>query len=331
MKYGIKTTARYKYPNIPGAHKPPLELSKKAKMRLKWMDYIEEGNSIRKASRHFDIPEATIRYWRNKYNRWKLQSLENKSRRPNNVRVSEVPFEVIEKVVKLRQQYGWGKVKLQVLLKGEGIQIGQTRIQKIINQTGLKRKPNKGKNKLRKNRRHMYSVPKKVLEQPGGLVYLDVKYLSLIPGKYVYQFTAIDHATRMLRVKLFTRITSRCGKLFFKYLDKHFPFDRIQYIGSDNGSEFLGEFEKELKERKITHVFSSPRSPKQNPFVERVIQTTIKDVYLREGTEATLDKQQKVLDKYVTIYNEIRPHESLDNMTPIEQFKMLRNNRTSSA
>lgn len=331
MKYGIKTTARFKYPYVKGGYKASAGIGEKAKMRLVWMDYIDKENSIRQASRHFDKPEATIRYWRRKYNRWKLSSLEDESRRPKEVRTSKVLFEVIERIVELRQEYGWGKVKLQVLLKREGIQVGQTRIQKIINQTGLKRIKSKGKNKLRRNRKHMYSVPKEVLEQPGGLVYLDVKYLYLIPGQYAYQFTAIDHATRMLRIRLFTRITSRCGKLFFEYLDKHFPFDRIQYIGSDNGSEFLGELEKELKERKIEHVFSTPRSPKQNPFVERVIQTTIKDIYLRKGTEITIKKQQEVLDKYMQIYNEIRPHESLGLKTPMEQFNLLRNRSTSSA
>jgi len=331
MKYGTKTTARFKYPYVKGGYKASGELNEKAKKRLKWMDYIDKGNSIRKASRHFDIPEATIRYWRRKYNRWELKSLEDDSKRPKNVRVSKVAFEVIERVVDLRQEYGWGKLKLQELLKRERIHVGQTRIQKIINQTGLKRIKNKRDYRLRKNRKHMYSVPKEVLKQPGGLIYLDVKHLYLIPGQYIYQFTAIDHATRMLRVKLFTRITSRCGKLFFEYLDKHFPFDRIQYIGSDNGSEFLGELEKELERRKITHVFSTPRSPKQNPFVERVIQTTINDIYLRKGTEETLKKQQEVLDKYVQIYNEIRPHESLGLKTPMEQFNLLHKKRTSSA
>jgi len=323
MKYGIKTTARFKYPYIKGAWRVK-RLSKKAQMRLRWMDYIGEGNSVLKASRHFDIAEPTIRYWRNRYNKNNLSSLEDKSKIPKTIRRSKVSFEVIEKIVELRQEYGWGKVKLQVLLKRERIQVGQTRIQKIINQTGLKRVKNNRSYKLRKNRRHMYSVPKEVLKEPGGLVYIDVKYLYLIPGRYIYQFTAIDHATRMLRIKLFTRITSRCGNMFFKYLDKHFPFDRIAYIGSDNGSEFLGELEKELKKRGITHVFSTPRSPKQNPYVERVIQTTINDIYLRKGTEATLQKQQEVIDNYVQIYNEVRPHESLGLLTPIEMFNKLK-------
>jgi len=322
MKHGIKTTVKYLYPYRKGLGKGT-KISDKAKMRLKWMDYIDEGKSIRQAARYFDRPEATIRYWRKKYDRWKLKSLENESRRPRRARVSKVSFEVAERIVELRQQYGWGKVKLQVLLERENISVGQTRIQKIINQTGLRRIPSKRRYRLRKKRRHMYSVPRRIMNQPGGLVYLDVKYVYLMPRQYIYQFTAIDHATRMLRVKLFSRITSRCGKMFLEYLNKHFPFDRIQYIGSDNGSEFLGELEKELEERKIKHVFSSPRSPKQNPYVERVIRTTIDDVYSRKGTEPSMKRQQEVLDNYVIEYNEIRPHESLGLKTPVEQFRLL--------
>ena len=324
MKYGIKTTTRYKYPYVIGGYKASKSLSEKARLRLGWMDYINEGNSIRKTSRHYGIAESTIRYWRNKYDKWHLSSLENDSKRPKNVRESTVTFSIMDRIIELRQEYGWGKRKLQVLLKRERISIGQTRIQKIINKAGLKRTKREKKYKLRLNRRHMYSVPKGIVRQPGGLVYLDVKHLRLIKaGPKIYQFTAIDHATRILRIKLFTRITSKCGKMFFEYLDKHFPFDRIKYIGSDNGSEFLGDLEKELKKRGIIHVFSTPRSPKQKPFVERVIQTIINDIYLRKGTEINIKKQQKELDKYVKVYNEIRPHESLEMRTPNEQFKLL--------
>lgn len=36
-----------------------MEISKKAEMRLKWMDYIDKGNSVAQASRHFDHPYTT--------------------------------------------------------------------------------------------------------------------------------------------------------------------------------------------------------------------------------------------------------------------------------
>ena len=324
MKYGTTTELKYRIPYVRGFPTTLKPLSKKADMRLKWMDYIAKGNSVLKASRHFDIPEPTIRYWKKKYDPYNLSSLENKSKRPTNTRRSPVSIEEAQRVIELRNKYqGWGKVKIQKLLKAEGITIGQSRIQLIINRAGLKRIPAAKKKYKKRNRKHMYSVPREVMKQPGGLVYIDVKHLYLPGGQKVYQFVAIDRATRMIRTKLFTRITSRCGKLFLNYLQKEYPFTQIKYIGSDNGSEFLGELDKELEKRKIKHVFSSPGTPKQNPFVERVIQTMIKEVYEYKGLRPTLVEQQEEIDKYVTVYNEIRPHHSLGLKTPMEQFNIL--------
>lgn len=311
---------------------PPKEISTRAVKRLKWIDYITAGNSVLKASRHFDIPEPTVRYWYKRFDPWDLSSLEDKSKRPNRTRRTPVTLEQAQRVIELRTKYkGWGKVKIQRKLKKEGIYIGQSRIQKIINEAGLKRiSPTKKKYYKRKNRRHMYAVKKEVREQPGGLVYLDVKHLYLPGGDRVYQFTAIDHATRMMRVKLFSRITSKCGRMFLDCLQEEYPFERIQYIGTDNGSEFLGELDQELEKRKIIHLFASPASPKQNPFVERSIRTVIDEVYYYEGLEISMREQQKVLDEYVHIYNHERPHWSLNLRTPVEQFNLLQSNTLNS-
>jgi transposase InsO family protein len=290
------------------------------------MDYIHSGKTVSQCSRHFDIPESTVRYWRNKFNPHNLSSLEDGSRKPYNVRRSNVPIDVVERVVELRSTIcrGWAKDKLQTKLKAEGITVGQSRIQKIINSSGLKRLPAQRKRIQRKNRQHMYAVPKEVLKQPGGLVYLDVKHLTLPGGNKVYQFTAIDHATRILAVKTYSRITSICTVMFLDQITKDYPFDEIQYVGTDNGSEFLGLFDQELKNRDIQHVFSSPRSPKQNPFVERVIRTIIEEVYYFQGLEVTREQQQQVLDEYVNVYNTQRPHRSLEMRTPIEEYCRLK-------
>jgi transposase InsO family protein len=325
MKYGTSTELKYTFPYIKGFPSSTPILSPKARMRLKWMDYIHKGKSVSQTSRHFDIPEPTVRYWYKQYDPFNLSTLEDKSRRPHTVRSCELDDPIINRVIELRKQYqGWGKVKLQTLLKRESIHVGQTRIQKIINQSGLKRIPaSKRRYYKRKNRRHMYAVPKEVLQKPGGLVYLDVKHLYLPGGLKAYQFVAIDHATRMVKTKVFTRITSKSGRLFLDYLQEEYPFRTIRYIGSDNGSEFLGELDKELERREIKHVFSSPRAPKQNPFVERVIQTMIKEVYEYKGLRPTIQEQQKEIDNYVVIYNEIRPHHSLGLKTPLEMFNIL--------
>jgi len=321
MKNGTQTRLKYLYPYIYGRGRS-YEPSVQASQRLKWMDYVQEGHTARQAARHFDHPESTVRYWRSRYNPNDLRSLENKSTRPHTVRQCEVSWEIKQEVITCRKTHmSWGKVKLQKELTKGGIQVGQSRIQLIINRAGLKRAPIRRRRSKRKNRQHMYSVPPKVLMVPGGLIYMDTKHLYLPDGSKVYQFTSLDHATRVLMVRLYTRITSVCGRDFLTHVQQRFP--HIRYVGTDNGSEFLGDLQKELDRQKIPHVFSSPRSPKQNPFVERVIRTIIDEVYLVRGQEYNRLTQQEVLDEYVHDYNYNRPHWSLDLRTPMEQFQLL--------
>ena len=320
MKDITVNSLRYKYPYV--RKTLDCDLSPLARKRLKWMLYIGSGKSVAQCSRHFDIPVRTIWYWLKRYNISKPRSLENKSRRPHRRRYCEVSLNDRVRVKELRKRYPWGRKKLQKLLQKEGIYIGRSRIQLLINGYGLKRVRKKRKYK-RTNRRHMYSVPREYLNIPGGLVYFDVKHLGLPGGQRVYQFTSIDHATRTLFVKIFPRITSKCGKEFFLYVKERLRVTKISYVGSDNGSEFLGSFQKVLSEHNITQVFSSPRSPKQNSYVERVIRTIIEDLYTFDGIEISIDKQQEVLEEYMFRYNKIRPHESLDMDTPYERYVKL--------
>lgn len=327
--YGIQTRLKYNMPYTYANMTRIKPMSKKAEMRLKWMDYIDKGNSVGKCARHFDHPYRTVKYWRDRYNRWDLSTLEDKSRKPRIYRRREITKEVEQMIYEIRMYElpGAGKITIQRYILNEyGIVVGQQSIQRVINEQGLKRvsKPRNNSN-LHKNRRHMYSVPKKIMNIPGGLVYLDVKHIKINRQKW-YQFTALDHSTRMLGVKLYRKITSESTREFFKYLDKTYPFERIRYIGTDNGSEFLGVFDVYLTDRGIKHVFSSPASPKQNPFVERVIRTIIDQLYKIYGLEDNPKLQQQALDDFCYRYNYKRPHQSLNLLTPMQMYDTLSNN-----
>jgi transposase InsO family protein len=323
--YGTQTRLKYIFPYKKGWTYGQ-KLSKKAQMRLKWMDYISKGNSVALCSRHFDQPYSTIKFWHDRYQPYNLTTLEERSKRPKRVRKSELSDEDWQRIYEARKYElpGSGKVTLQKYIENEyGIRYGQQQIQRVINESGLKRKKKpKGKPKRRKNRKHMYSVPKKAMAKPGGLVYLDVKHLRIGREKW-YQFAALDHATRLLATKLYKRITSESTRKFFVYLDQEYPFEEIEYVGTDNGGEFLGVFDEDLKRRGIKHVFSSPASPKQNPFVERVIRTVIDQQYTIYGLEETPELQQEALDMFCQRYNYKRPHHSLNLVTPIEMFDKL--------
>lgn len=327
MHYGTQMAAKYTFPYRRGLFfaKP---ISAKAQMRLKWMDYIHSGKSIVQCALHFDHPYRTVKYWYDRYDKYDLSSLEDRSKRPRNVRKSKLTPEIKHLIIQARKYElpGSGKVVLQKYIKNEyGIQIGQQAIQRIINEAGLKQSKKKPRSRIKRNRKHMYTVPQKVKQRAGGLVYLDVKHIR-IAGKKWYQFTALDHATRLLTTKLYRKITAESTRLFFSYLDARYPFSQIEYVGTDNGSEFLGVFDEDLTSRGIHHVFSSPASPKQNPYVERVIRTVIEQQYEIYGLEENAQLQQEALDDFCYRYNYKRPHHSLNLLTPMQMFDKLTTN-----
>ena len=67
----------------------------------------------------------------------------------------------------------------------------------------------------------------------------------------------------------------------------------------------------------ITIDYIQPGSPYQNGYIERfnrAYRIEVIDLYLFNS----LGQEIKVTEKWLTIYNTERPHEALNNMTPIE-------------
>jgi len=105
---------------VPGASRLAglqVELSKKARQRLKWFDYYNSRkHNARLTCRHFDISPQTFYRWKRRYDPRHLASLEDRSHRPMHLRQPTYSVELVEAVLKLREQYPrWGKDKLFIL------------------------------------------------------------------------------------------------------------------------------------------------------------------------------------------------------------------------
>jgi len=175
MKYGISMEYKYLLPKN-SLYKIQKKRNVEARKRQKWMDYYVKEKNAAKTCRHYDISLRTFWYWKRRYDKAIPNSLENKSCCPNRVRESTISTATRDRIIALRKEYpGWGKIKIQVLLKREGIAVGQSRIQTVMNQAKLKRIPAVRKRIRRKNRKHIYTVPKANFMIPGGIVYMDVK------------------------------------------------------------------------------------------------------------------------------------------------------------
>lgn len=91
----------------------------------------------------------------------------------------------------------------------------------------------------------------------------------------------------------------------------------------DNGPEFIAkDFELWAKEEGITVQFIQPGRPMQNGYIERfnrLYREAVLDAYLF----FELDEVRMLTAEWIEEYNNRRPHESLNNLTPEEHKQGL--------
>ena len=94
-------------------------------------------------------------------------------------------------------------------------------------------------------------------------------------------------------------------------------------IRCDNGPEFLGQaFVDWCKEHKVEIRYIQPGKPNQNAYIERFNRTYRSEVlnaYLFE----TLGEVRRMTRRWLTQYNEERPHDALGNETPTDSREAL--------
>lgn len=303
------------------------DLSEKGEQRLKWLDYYKNsGQNARLTCRHFGISTRTFYKAKNRYRKNGYRGLNDLSRKPKRFRQSKTPLDVISRIVKTRDEYpAWSKYKIGACLRREGIKISDSSVGRVLK---LKNKINcntstKRKRAYRLGRRKL-RVGKDVfvLRKPGDLVQMDIKHYRYLWGQTVYQFTAIDCVSRLRVLRLYTSKTAKNGKAFLEEVVRFMPFN-IKRVQSDNGSEFSGGFRKACSKANIIHVFSYPKSPEQNAFVESSHSTDEREFYSVKEMPMELEVFNRLLLEWEHCYNHKRPHQSLNYMTPWDFYQSI--------
>ena len=152
---------------------------------------------------------------------------------------------------------------------------------------------------------------------------MDVKFL-IFKGKNGqklkrYQYTAIDDATRVRALKVYTRYTQKNAIHFVDYVINKFPF-RIQQIRTDRGHEFQALFHWHVEDKGIRHVYIKPRSPQLNGKVERSHRSDQEEFYQLLNYKNDVDLEKK-LSEWEQFYNFARPHVAHKGKTPYESLR----------
>ena len=312
-------------------HKPK-SLSIKAKSRLNtlvaWQALREAGWTTERASLRLGASRASLYRWQKRLTERGTWGLEESSRRPKRLRTVSWSVELIETVQELREQYPrWGKEKLWVLLGREGWHTSISTVGRILSylkRRGLIHDPPRmlktGK-KRAKRRPFALRKPKNYAVQvPGDLVQIDTLDVSLIPDKHFKHFTARDMTSRWDVLQACKRATARNASLFLDTVLDRMPF-KVKAVQVDGGSEFMAEFEQACQKKNIWLFVLPPRSPKLKGCVERAHRTHVEEFYQVYADDWDIPVLNKVLEEWERIYNHVRPHYSLDNLTPLEYIQ----------
>lgn len=305
-----------------GCSYPVIGLTSKAKLRLQWMNHYHKHQNVALTCRYFGVSRKTFYKWFKRYNQRNPLSLNERSKKPHKFRVSEKFYLFRTKVKEIRKLYPtWSKYKIGAFLRQHNIQISDSTVGYILKKLGLYDKKMSLKRK-RVKKRNLGKIRIKDVEiainKPGALIQVDTKEYFFPGNGKLIQFTAIDCFSRKRKLKGYRSKTATNGREFLKYIVKTFGF-KIEAILTDNGSEFMAEFDEECRKLNVKHYWTTPETPNQNAYVESSHCIDQKEFYETRFIPLDIVGFNQALEKWEYEYNFIRPHGSLKFISP-EKF-----------
>lgn len=128
--------------------------------------------------------------------------------------------------------------------------------------------------------------------------------------------------TKITIAQAYRNASSRTAAEFLNYVLKKLPF-AVQSIQVDGGSEFRKDFEAGCEKQQIPLFVLPPRSPELNGCVERCNRTLRYEFYQLYDGLLEYHELTQSLQGYMHIYNTFRPHQALQQDTPIAYYQRV--------
>jgi len=217
----------------------------------------------------------------------------------------------------VRDRPSRGYWKCQKLLRRSHPQWNHKRIWRVYKAMGLNlRRP------VRRRLPKRLRVPLYVPERPDRVWSADFVSDALSCGRRFRTFNVIDDFNRQaIHIEVDTSITSERLVRVFEQIKREHGLPQV--LRTDNGPEFLGEaFVQWARTQRMAIRYIQPGKPNQNAYIERFNRTYREEV-LDQHLFTRLQDVIEATHWWMIEYNEQRPHDSLQDMTPVE-FKTAR-------
>ena len=205
---------------------------------------------------------------------------------------------------------------LRDCLNLDGEKVGRKHVSTLMKKMGVEalyRKPNTSK-RHPDHKIYPYLLRNLTVDRPNQVWAMDITYIPMARG-FVYLTAVVDwYSRKILSWRLSNTMDTRfCLEAVDEALSK---YGRPEIFNTDQGSQFTSEaFTSKLKENNIRISMDGKGSWRDNIFVERLWRTIKYDeVYLK--AYRTVTEARKSIGDYVTLYNQRRPHSSLDGIPP---------------
>jgi putative transposase len=212
-----------------------------------------------------------------------------------------VPREVRDLIRRMcRENPGWGAPRIHGELLKLGINIGESSVSKYMVR-GRKPPSQTWRTFLENHAHHLVSI--------------DFFTVPTIRFQVLYVFLVLAHDRR--RILLFNVTAHPTAEWTGQQLRKAFPFDQLpRYLLRDRDAIFGDKFRGQVRDMGIQEVLSTPRSPWQRAYVERVIGSIRRECldHVIVFHETSL---RRILDLYFDYYHRSRTRLSLGKDSPV--------------
>lgn len=269
--------------------------------------------------REFGISRETGYKWLHRFEQvGSVRKLEEYSRRPRHS-PAKTPEEIELRIEALRRAEGWGSRKLQWMLEQEGVHRARSTIDAILHRRGLMRPAEQTPRP---------AVKRFERAEPNELLQMDFKgEYPLRSGGWCYPLSLLDDHSRF-SLGLFALSSQATAGVQASLVSTFERYGVPQGMLIDHGTPWwsptsqygLTRLSVWLIRQGVSLCYSGIGHPQTQGKVER-FHRSLKASLSHRGVPTTLDGFSDALDRFRSVYNHVRPHESLDMQPPASRYR----------
>jgi len=246
-------------------------------------------------------PETVIRWHRKGFKLfWRFKSKKRRTGRPS---IDSDIRKLIEDMAKANPL--WGAPRMHGELMKLGIEIHERTVSKIIRKFRNSKPPSQTWRTFLKN--HMFNT-----------FAIDFFAVPTASFRVLYVCVILQHESR--KIRHFNVTGNPTAKWTAQQIVEACPWDTSpKYLLRDRDGIYGQHFQSRVNNMGINEVKIAPRSPWQNPYVERLI-GSIRRECLDHVIVLNERHLQKILSSYFEYYNQDRTHCGLDKDVPTERL-----------